>query len=126
MKQDYQHFLWLAVGLAFGIILTISSGAVRRIPIAAAFGLLCFGCGVNFVLFLGLRRRDEKSIKTEEESFTRWYNEFQELQKKESELENERETLKDERETFEAEKEVWEIEKDDPDHSQTAEPGEGG
>lgn len=99
MKQDLQRPLWLATGLALGVILGASAGAIRYAPIAAAFGLLCFGCGAVFVVFLDLRRREEESIE-------RWAKEFTDLDQKEIDLDKAKMALEEEQREWEARKEV--------------------
>jgi hypothetical protein len=97
MKQELQGLLWFAGGFALAAILSVSYEAVHFVPMALAFGLLCFGCGVLLFMYLSLRRQEDAFIKTSMESHTRWIKEFEELQKDKAELEKEKEA-------FEAEK----------------------
>ncbi len=98
MSAVKKELLWFGAGFALAAVLSVSYEAVRRfVPMAVAFGLLCFGCGVLLVVFLSLRRRQGESVKI-----------FEDWMKEKSELEKEKEAFQKEKEDFEDEKAVWE------------------
>jgi hypothetical protein len=114
MNQELQQLLWFGGGFALAAVLSVSYEAVNYVPVAVAFGLLCFGCGVLLVMFLSLRSREAefaettvKSSKTSAESFTRWSKEFEELRNREAELQKEKEAFDAEKAEFESERLVW-------------------
>lgn len=55
-KQAKQTLSWFGAGFAIAAILTASLDVIRFVPVAVAFGFLCFGCGVLLMQFLSLRR----------------------------------------------------------------------
>jgi hypothetical protein len=98
VKKELQGLLWFAGGFALAAILSVSYEAVHFVPMAVAFGLLCFGCGVLLFTYLSLRRREDAFIKTSVESYDRWTKEFEELRKDKAELEKEKEAFAAEQE----------------------------
>ena len=96
MKQELQGFLWFGAGFALAAILSVSYGAVRYVPMAVAFGLLCFGCGVVLFIFLSLRRREESCNRS-----------FEHLLEFRKELEEQKKSFETEKEDWEDEKAVW-------------------
>ena len=104
MPAVKKELLWFGAGFALAAILSVSYEAVRRfVPIALAFGLLCFGCGVVLFVFLSLLRSDKE--------MNSWYTKrFDALREEESKLEMEKEAFKKDKEEFEGEKALWEWE----------------
>jgi hypothetical protein len=101
MEQEVRHLLWFVGGFALAAILSVSYQAVRYVPMAVAFGLLCFGCGALLVLFLSLRRRGE-------ESFAFWKKALAEKMEEKSELEKEKQAFETEKQGWDEEKVEWE------------------
>jgi len=97
MERELQGLLWFGAGFALGAILSVSYQAVRYVPMAVAFGLLCFGCGLVLFLFLNLLRR--------EGSVTKSFESVLELKR---ELEEQKKSFETEKEDWEDERAVWE------------------
>ena len=44
MNEQLKNLVWLACGFVLGAVLSFGYEAVRYVPTAVAFGLLCFFC----------------------------------------------------------------------------------
>src|SRR5271168_3037922 len=103
--SDVQKILAFGLGLFLGVGLAVSLDATKYLPVAAAFGLLCFGFGIVLMQFVSFWRKREECIKKESESMSLWYKEL-------NELEEERSQWEQEKEDWQAKRDEWEAEKD--------------
>lgn len=107
MNEQLKNLVWLACGFVLGAVLSFGYEAVRYVPTAVAFGLLCFGCGALLYLFLDMQRKTDQSIKNLNEAYGRWLQKSSEVAEKESELKAEKKIFSTEKQEWEAEKEIW-------------------
>jgi hypothetical protein len=93
-KQAKQTLSWFGAGFVLAAILTINLEATRFVPVAVAFGLLCFLCGVAIMQFLGLRRETGEWMQKTFEAMNKWEQKFNKMNEEEAK--------------FNAEKAEWE------------------
>lgn len=110
-KESLQSLLWFAAGFALATILCISYDAVRFVPLAVAFGLLCFGCGVLFTQFLSLSKQQEEFVKKRLEDAGFWLEKSKEIDSEKSEYEEEKEAWLTEKTDWEEKRNKWEADK---------------
>ncbi|MGC1724867.1 MAG: hypothetical protein WA755_05800 [Candidatus Acidiferrales bacterium] len=99
--ENLERVVWFGAGIVLGTVLTVSYDFERFIPMAAAFGFLCFISGVLLMQFFGLRKQEQKSLEEE----LRWLTESAKSAKGWEELKKEWKELKKEREEWQAERE---------------------
>ncbi len=111
-KQDVQWLLWFGAGFVLAAVLSVSYEAVRFIPMAAAFGLLCFCCGLVLMQFLALRRQQEELARKRMDDATMWLRKSEELRQEKSKLEEAKEAWKAEKEIWEVRRKEWDDDKE--------------
>ena len=90
--QNLKRFALFVAGLIVGIVVALSYDFERFIPMMAAFGLLCFICGLLVMQFIALRKQEQKAL----EETVRWMTETTRLTKERAEWEAEKESAADE------------------------------
>lgn len=73
-----------------GAALAIGLDAIRFVPMAIAFGLLCFGFGIVLMEFVALWRKREEYVKKMFEDADFWLKKREELDREKSEWEEEK------------------------------------
>ncbi|MFZ0738440.1 MAG: hypothetical protein WAM96_15200 [Candidatus Acidiferrales bacterium] len=89
--RPLQRFAWLGAGFVLGIVLAVSYDFERFIPMAAAFGLLCFISGILLMQFFALRKQEDKA----DDLMMHWFEENRKLDKERAEWQAEREAAED-------------------------------
>jgi len=86
-----QKFVSFGLGLAIGAALAVGLEAVRYVPMAAAFGFLCFGFGIVLMEFVNLWRQRAEYARKSLADFEFWLKKREELDAERLKWEEEKE-----------------------------------
>ena len=63
MKKQLQQLAWFGAGLGTAVVLSVSYEVIHFVPVAVAFGMLCFLCGLLLYQFISSERRSKEIVR---------------------------------------------------------------